>query len=121
MMISASAVTTSLPREPAQPVAQQVATPPKSAAGMQQAELAEATRNKAEPAQAQAALAEINQTMQMASIGVRFEFDKEAETMIAKVVDVETGVLIRQMPSAEVVHISKVLGKLQGLLVRQEV
>lgn len=119
MMISASAVTTSLPREPAQ----QVAQPPKSPAVTQQAELAEAARNKAEPApaQAQAALAEINQAMQMASIGVRFEFDRDAETMIAKVVDVETGVLIRQMPSAEVVHISKVLGKLQGLLLSHEV
>jgi len=119
MMISASAVTNSPPREPVQPVAQS----PKSASLAQQAAMVEAAKKKpeAEPAQVHAALAEINQTMQMASIGVRFEFDKEAETMIAKVVDVETGMLIRQMPSAEVVHISKVLGKLQGLLVRQQV
>lgn len=67
------------------------------------------------------ALAEINDSLRMASIGVRFEFDKEADMMIAKVVDVESGDVIRQMPSEEVVHISKVLGKLQGLLVSQKV
>lgn len=119
MMIPASAVTNGPAREPVRPVAQ----PPKPAVLVQEtAQAEEAKKNaEAEPAQAHAALAEVNQTMQMASIGVRFEFDKEADTMIAKVVDVETGVVIRQMPSAEVVRIAKVLGKLQGLLVSQQV
>lgn len=78
---------------------------------------------KSEPGQAQerAALAEINQTLRMASIGVQFEFDKEADTMIAKVVDVDSGEVIRQMPSEEMVRMSKALGKLQGLLVHQAV
>lgn len=67
------------------------------------------------------ALDEINHSLKMASVGVRFEFDKEAHTMITKVVDVESGELIRQMPSEEVVRISKALGKLQGLLVNQKV
>lgn len=71
--------------------------------------------------QGRAALAEINQTLRMASIGVQFEFDKEADTMIVKVVDVESGELIRQMPSEEVVRISRALGRLQGLLVHQTV
>lgn len=67
------------------------------------------------------ALDEINQSLRMSSIGVRFEFDKDADMMIAKVVDVDSGDVIRQMPSEEVVHISKILGKLQGLLVSQKV
>lgn len=67
------------------------------------------------------ALDEINQSLKMTSIGVRFEFDKEADMLITKVVDVESGEMIRQMPSEEVVHISKALGKLQGLLVSQKV
>lgn len=71
------------------------------------------------PVQERAALAEINQTLRMASIGVQFEFDKEADTMIVKVVDVDSGELIRQMPSEEVVRISRALGRLQGLLVHQ--
>ena len=73
------------------------------------------------PAQQRTALAEVNQTLRMASIGVQFEFDKEADKMIVKVVDVESGELIRQMPSEEVVRISRALGKLQGLLVHQAV
>ena len=72
-------------------------------------------------AQTSSALDEVNKSLQMASIGVRFEFDKEAHTMVTKVVDVETGEMIRQMPNEEAVHISKVLGQLQGLLVSQKV
>jgi flagellar protein FlaG len=70
---------------------------------------------------ASAALAEINHILKTASIGVQFEFDKEAHTIIAKVVNVETGQLLRQMSSEEVGQISKVLGKLQDLLVHQAI
>lgn len=80
-----------------------------------------ATEAAPAPAQERAALDEVNQTLRMASIGVQFEFDKEADKMIVKVVDVESGELIRQMPSEEVVRISRALGKLQGLLVHQTV
>ena len=76
---------------------------------------------KATSAQVSDAVAEINQSLQQASIGVQFEFDKEANTMITKVMDVESGEVIRQMPSEEVVRFSKALGKLQGLLVSQKV
>ena len=76
---------------------------------------------RAEPERERSALAEINESLRMSSIGVQFEFDKEADTMVVKVVDVESGELIRQMPSEEVVRISKALGKLQGLLVHQAV
>ena len=71
--------------------------------------------------QLNSALAEINQSLKLASIGVQFEFDKEANTMVTKVMDVESGEVIRQMPSEEVVRFSKALGKLQGLLVSQKV
>ena len=72
------------------------------------------------PQQASVALDEINQSLQLASIGVRFEFDKEARTMITKVVDVQSGEMIRQMPNEEVVRVSKMLGQLQGLLVSEK-
>ncbi len=67
------------------------------------------------------ALDEINHSLKMASIGVRFEFDKEANTMITKVVDVESGEMIRQMPSEEVVRIAKAMNNLKGLLFAQAV
>ncbi|MDP3616414.1 MAG: flagellar protein FlaG [Rhodoferax sp.] len=88
-------------------------------------EAAAADREKktveASSTQVSSAVAEINQSLQLASIGVQFEFDKEANTMVTQVIDIESGQLIRQMPSEEVVRISKALGKLQGLLVSQKV
>lgn len=71
--------------------------------------------------QAAAALDEINQSLRMATIGVRFEFDKEADTLITKIVDTQSGEMIRQMPSEEMLQVSRALGKLQGLLVSQKV
>jgi flagellar protein FlaG len=67
------------------------------------------------------ALAEINQAMQIASIGVRFEFDTTAEKMVTKVVDAASGDVIRQMPTEEMLRMSKALDKLQGLLVNHAV
>lgn len=64
----------------------------------------------------QAALDEINQALALASIGLQFEFDKESEQMIARVVDISTGELIRQMPSEEMLQVARTLDKLQGLI-----
>lgn len=122
MTVPVSALSASPQREPvvAMPAAPQA---PRQAERVREAAPLDREKKTAEatPEQASAALDEINQSLKMASIGVRFEFDKEARTMITKVVDVESGELIRQMPSEEVVRISKVLGKLQGLLVSQKV
>lgn len=82
--------------------------------------LAEKT-SEAEPMREGAVLAEINQTLRMASIGLQFEFDQDADKVIAKVVDVGSGEVIHQIPSEEVVRISKALGKLQGLLMHQTI
>lgn len=68
-----------------------------------------------------AALANINDNLKAASIDLRFEFDKESRNMITKVMDTQTGELIRQMPSEDAIHVSKVLGRLQGLLFSQKV
>ena len=90
---------------------------------VRQATVLEPQKKMAEvsPRQATAALDEINQSLQMAAIGVRFEFDKDARTLITKIVDVQSGEMIRQMPSEEMLQVSKALGKLQGLLVSQKV
>jgi len=62
------------------------------------------------------ALADINDSLKSASIDLRFEFDKESRQMITKVMDTQTGEMVRQMPSEDAVHASKVLGRLQGIL-----
>lgn len=73
------------------------------------------------PAEVTAAVAEINQNLKIASIGVQFEFDKEANTTLTKVVDVETGKVILQLPSEQAVRLSIELDKWQGLLVSHKV
>ncbi len=73
------------------------------------------------PTQASDVLAGINQTLRMASIGVQFEFDNAAAAMIVSVENVETGKLILQMPFGELVQFFKALGKLQDLLVHQNI
>jgi len=62
------------------------------------------------------ALAEINESLKSASIDLRFEFGNEPRQLIIKVMDTQTGQMVRQMPSEDAVHASKVLGRLQGIL-----
>ena len=122
MTISVSTSGASPRNEPT--VALPPASPPPSQVGRVR-EVAAADREKqvsaASATQVSSAVAEINQSLRLASIGVQFEFDNEANTMLTKVVDVESGDVIRQMPSEEVVRISKAIGRLQGLLVSQKV
>lgn len=119
MIIPATAVLTNPLRDAVQPQPAKNAGPAREAALVSRAQEKPEVKPEVAPAQARAALTEINQTLRMASIGVQFEFDQEADILIAKVVDVASGEVIRQMPSEEMVRISKALGKLQGLLLRQ--
>lgn len=65
------------------------------------------------------AVEEVNEALTLRSVGVRFEVDSETERLVVKVVDRESGELIRQMPSEEVLRIAKVLGRVPGLLVSE--
>ena len=105
------------------PAAQTVKRPAPAPEPVREAASLEREKKMAEATSTQLseAVSEINQSLRQASIGVQFEFDKEANTMVTKVMDVESGEVIRQMPSEEVVRFSKALGKLQGLLVSQKV
>ncbi len=50
---------------------------------------------------------------------LRFEMDKEADRVIIKVVDRESGEVIRQIPPEEMLNMAKVLDELKGSLVDQ--
>lgn len=67
------------------------------------------------------ALSEINRALQLSSVGLQFEFDPEGDEMIAQVLDVESGAVVRQLSSDAVVRISKAIGKLQGILMHQSI
>jgi len=77
--------------------------------------------NERQPLAALADLEEINQSLKIACIGLQFEFDDATGQIVARVVNVETGKQIRQMPSEELMQLSRVLGKLHVLLVHQAI
>lgn len=61
------------------------------------------------------ALRELNQRLHAWSTNLRFEIDDETSRVVVQVVDSETGDVVRQIPSEEVMQMSRMLGKLQGL------
>ncbi|MGJ7564709.1 flagellar protein FlaG [Variovorax sp. GB1R11] len=80
-----------------------------------------AAAEAASPVQIESAVKEVNATLESRSVGVYLEVDKDLDTLIVKVIDKESGELIRQMPTEEAVRIAKVLqGKLPGLLVSHQ-
>ena len=74
---------------------------------------------KLSAAQTHQSLQEINKVMDALSISVQFQIDPGYKDAIIKVVDQQSGKVIRQFPSEDVVRISKALDNLKGLLFAQ--
>ena len=53
--------------------------------------------------------------------GVEFELREESSRIVTRIVDRESGEVIRQIPSEDVLRIAERLPEFQGLLVRQEI
>ena len=66
-------------------------------------------------------LEDINKVLSGFSISVQFQLDPDYKELIVKVVDQDTGKLIRQMPTEDVVKMSKAMDNLKGLLFAQSV
>lgn len=62
----------------------------------------------------------INKAVQSLSRNLKFTVDEETKETVVKVVDTDTGDVIRQIPSEEALAIAKALNKLQGLIIRQK-
>lgn len=62
----------------------------------------------------------INKVIQSLSRNIEFTVDEETKENVVKVMDTETGELIRQMPSEETLAIAKALDKFQGLIIQQK-
>ena len=75
---------------------------------------------EATPAQVETAVQAVNTSLEMRSVSLQFEIDKDTDKVIVKVVDQANGVVIRQIPTEEVVRIAKVMGKAPGMLVSQQ-
>ena len=66
------------------------------------------------------AVERINEQLRAAAQNIRFSIDEDTGKTIVRVVDSNSGELIRQIPSEEVLAVSRSLERLQGLLLRQQ-
>lgn len=66
------------------------------------------------------AVSSMNELMSALGHSLRFNIDAETGKTIVKVIDSQTQEVIKQIPSEEMLAISKALDKLQGLLVKQK-
>lgn len=66
------------------------------------------------------AIAAANESVAAHGSSVEFSVDPQHGTTIVRVVDKNTGQLIRQMPSAELIEIAKALDQFQGMLIRRK-
>ena len=69
--------------------------------------------------QVKEAIAAANKAVAEHNSSIEFSVDPEHGTTIVRVVDTNTGDVIRQMPSEEMIQIAKVLDQFQGMLIRR--
>ena len=63
------------------------------------------------------AIAEANRSMRAIPTSLEFEQDQDSGKVVVRVVDSETRKVIRQMPTEDMLAMSKALDRLQGLMV----
>ena len=68
----------------------------------------------------QAAVEAANKFLQPVARNLQFSIDKGSGKTIVKVIDTETDKVVRQIPSEEMLAISRALGKLKGVMVEQK-
>lgn len=96
-----------------QPIAPSVAvTPPMEV--VPAAEVKDA-RLQPDDRELEQALRGLNEKLRAWSTNLRFEVDDDTSRVVVQVVDSATGEVVRQIPSEEVLNMSKALGKLQDL------
>ena len=71
-------------------------------------------------AQLQQALERLKQAVPAKSNALQFSLDDSSGQTIARVVDSETGEVIRQIPSKELLEIAQAIDKMQGMLLKQK-
>jgi flagellar protein FlaG len=68
----------------------------------------------------QQAVKEANQALQRVSPGLEFSLEQGSDRVIVRVVDSETDEILLQIPSEQMLAISRALDDLRGLLFEQE-
>jgi len=86
-----------------------------------EAQPAPTPRGPADAAEVDAAIKAANQSMQSVATNLKFEKDTTTGKTVVRVIDSETQQILRQMPSEEMLAMSKALDRLQGLMVHLKV
>ncbi|NMF91334.1 flagellar protein FlaG [Aromatoleum petrolei] len=73
-----------------------------------------------DPSQVQQALDEVRKALAPVAQNLLFSLDDDTGRTVIKIIDSSTDEVIKQIPSEEILAISKALDKLQGLLVKQQ-
>lgn len=66
------------------------------------------------------AIGKIEQLVTPSASDLRFSIDEDTGITVVKLIDTQTQTVLRQIPTQEVIEISKALDKLQGLLVKDK-
>lgn len=74
----------------------------------------------ASPEQVSRAVKEIQQAVGPVAQDLQFSVDNETGRTVVRIVDSATQQVIRQIPTEEVLAISRAVGRMQGLLLRQK-
>ena len=64
---------------------------------------------------------QLNDFMKRTSIELNFSIDTDAKQVVVKVLNGQTGELIRQIPSEEALRLAKAMDTLQGLIIQKNV
>lgn len=70
--------------------------------------------------QVQQATKQVQQMVQTQTSNLTFSIDQGSGKTVVKLMDSETGKVIRQIPSEEMVAMSEAMDKMQGLLLKQK-
>lgn len=62
----------------------------------------------------------VGEALKTSSANLEFKVDDDSGKVVVRVVDSQTNELIRQIPSEEMLSISRALDQMQGLLLRQK-
>ena len=66
------------------------------------------------------AVEQANDALRQNAVGVEFSLDQGSGRVIVRVVDSETKETLRQIPSEQMLAISRAIDDLRGLLIKQE-
>ena len=70
--------------------------------------------------QVRTAIEDVKKALLPVANELSFSIDQDSGRTLVRIVDLQTDEVIRQIPSEEIVRISKALDRLQGLLLNQE-